>query len=126
MSRLLSVKRNLLQLGSLKGIIGGGLMLGLASLYGLRVIPSTVSISLVIVVGFFSVGLSLLLFLFSLQEIGAMRTGVIFSTSSFFGAVSAFLVLREPISAIQVLAGLLMLSAIYLLSMPAKNQSSQA
>jgi len=126
LSRLLSVKRNLLQLGSLKGIIGGGLMLGLVSLYGLRVIPSTVSISLVIVVGFFSVGLSLLLFLFSLQEIGAMRTGVIFSTSSLFGAVSAFLVLREPISAIQLLAGLLMLSAIYLLSMPAKNQSSQA
>jgi len=126
LSRLLTVKRNLLQVGSLKGIIGGGLMLGVASLYGLRVIPSTFSIALVVVVGFFSVGLSLLLFLFSLQEIGAMRTGVIFSTSSLFGAVSAFLILREPISAIQLLAGLLMLSAIYLLSMPAKNRSGQA
>ena len=121
LSRLLSVKRSLLQIGSLKGVLGGGLLLAIASLVGLQPIPSAVSIAYLVIVGILSVGLSLLLFLFSLQEIGAMRTGVIFSTSSLFGAVSAFLILQEAISVIQILAGLLMLFAIYLLSVPAKE-----
>jgi len=46
---------------------------------------------------------------------------VIFSTSSLFGAVSAFVILQESISVIQILAGLLMLFAIYLLSVPPKE-----
>lgn len=126
LSRLLSVKRNLLQIGSLKGIIGGGLLLAITALSGLRAVPSAVSIAYLLIVGIFSVGLSLLLFLFSLQEIGAMRTGVIFSMSSLFGAVSAFLILREPISVLQILAGLLMLFAIYVLSIPPKKPADLA
>jgi drug/metabolite transporter (DMT)-like permease len=121
--RVLSVKRSLLQVGSLKGIIGGGLLLAFASLYGMRVSPTAFSIAWLVILGVFSVGLSLLLFLFSLQQIGAMRTGVIFSMASLFGAVTAFVVLREPISLVQVLAGCLMLLAIYVLSMP-KNAST--
>jgi len=121
LSRLLSVKRSLLQLGSLKAIVGGGLLLAITSFIGFRAAPSPVSIAYMAILGVFSVGLSLLLFLFALQEIGAMRTGVIFSMSSLFGAVSAFLILREPISAVQILAGLLMLFAIYVLSIPPRN-----
>jgi len=126
LSRLLSVKRNLAQLGSLKGIVGGGLLLAVASFYALPAIASPVYITYLVIVGVFSVGLSLLLFLFSLQEIGAMRTGVIFSTSSLFGAISAFLILRESISAVQILAGLLMLAAIYVLSIPARKETNPA
>jgi drug/metabolite transporter (DMT)-like permease len=121
-SRLLSVKRSLLQIGSLKEALGGGVLLAVTAFAGLVVIPSLVSAVYLVVVGVFSVGLSLLLFLFSLQEIGAMRTGVIFSTSSLFGAVSAFLILQEDVSMIQILAGLLMLFAIYVLSIPAKEK----
>lgn len=120
LSRVLSVKGSLLQVGSLKGIIGGGLLFALASLYGMRVSPTAFSIAWLVILGVFSVGLSLLLFLFSLQQIGAMRTGVIFSMASLFGAVTAFVVLREPISLVQILAGCLMLLAIYVLSIPKK------
>jgi drug/metabolite transporter (DMT)-like permease len=124
LSRLLTAKRSLLQLGSLKGIIGGGLLFAIASLYGLRTLPSPVAIIWLVMLGVFSVGLSLLLFLFSLQQVGAMRTGVIFSTASLFGAVSAFFVLRESISLVQISAGALMLFAIYVLSIPRRTSAS--
>ena len=88
---------------------------------GLQVVASPISILYIVIVGIFTVGLSLFLFMFSLQEIGAMRTGVIFSTASLFGAVSAFFILHEPISIVQALAGLMMLFAIYVLSIPAKK-----
>ena len=123
-SRLLTVKRGLLQVGSLKGILGGGILLVVTIFFGLQVVASPITILYIVIVGIFTVGLSLLLFLFSLQEIGAMRTGVIFSTPSLFGAVSAFLILREPISLVQALAGLAMLFAIYVLSMPSKKSVS--
>jgi len=124
LSRPLTVRRSLLHIGSLKSIIGGGLLFTVASLYGIRIVPSLFSISWLVILGVFSVGLSLLLFLFSLQQIGAMRTGVIFSTGSLFGAVSAFFVLHEPISLLQALAGCLMLSAIYVLSIPKKASTN--
>jgi drug/metabolite transporter (DMT)-like permease len=44
-----------------------------------------------------------------------MRTGVIFSLSSLFGAVLAFVVLREVFTLIQLVAGLIMLLGIYVL-----------
>jgi drug/metabolite transporter (DMT)-like permease len=121
LSRALSMKRSLLQIGSLKGIIGGGLLYVVVSLYGIRIVLNTLAISWLLILGVFSVGLSLLFFLFSLQQIGAMRTGVIFSTGSLFGAVTAFFVLREPISLVQAFAGCLMLIAIYVLSIPKKQ-----
>jgi drug/metabolite transporter (DMT)-like permease len=124
LSRLLSVNRSLLQIGSVKGVLGGGLLLATATLLGLRVVATAVSTAYLLIVGIFSVGLSLLLFLFSLQEIGAMRTGGIFSTGSLFGAVSAFLILREPISFVQILAGLMMMFAIYVLSIPPRKGTS--
>jgi DME family drug/metabolite transporter len=57
----------------------------------------------------------ILFFLFALRKIGSMRTGVIFSLSSLFGAALAFVVLREAFTPIQFAAGLIMLLGIYVL-----------
>ncbi|MEM0439421.1 MAG: hypothetical protein DJ555_04005 [Desulfurococcaceae archaeon] len=46
---------------------------------------------------------------------GAMKTGIIFSTSSLFGAVFAFIILRESFSLIQLLAGITMLLGVYIM-----------
>jgi drug/metabolite transporter (DMT)-like permease len=119
-SRVLLVKRSLLQIGSLKGIIGGGILFAIMSLFGIPIVLNAFAISSLLILGVFSVGLSLLFFLFSLQQIGAMRTGVIFPIGSLFGAVTAFFVLQEPISLVQGLAGCAMLIAIYMLSIPKK------
>ena len=120
LARILTLRRSLLQLGSLKEIIGGGLLFAFASIYGIRPDLTAFSITWLMILGVFSIGLSLLLFLFSLQQIGAMRTGVAFSMSSLFGAVTAFIVLRESISLVQVLAGCVMFVGIYVLSIPKK------
>jgi drug/metabolite transporter (DMT)-like permease len=53
--------------------------------------------------------------MFALREIGSMKTGVLFSTSSLFGAVFAFIVLREPLTVIQIAAGLVMFLGVYFL-----------
>jgi drug/metabolite transporter (DMT)-like permease len=66
-------------------------------------------------VGAFSVAFSILFFLFALRKIGSMRTGVIFSLSSLFGAILAFVVLREVFTIIQLVAGLVMILGIYVL-----------
>jgi drug/metabolite transporter (DMT)-like permease len=124
LARVLTVKGSVLKVGSLKGIIGGGLLFAAISLYGMRISSSPQSIVLLVLVGVFSVGFSLLLFLFSLQQIGAMKTSVIFATASLFGAVSAFFVLHEPISLLQALAGVLMLIAIYVLAIPKKESTN--
>ncbi|MEK6916121.1 MAG: EamA family transporter, partial [Nanoarchaeota archaeon] len=95
----------------------GGTIVLLAVLF--LQIPFNISLAQIpylLFVGFFSIGLSLILFLSSLRMIGSMKTIVIFSTSSLFGAISAFIILKEPISVIQVIAGIIMFCAVYLMS----------
>ncbi|NJE76151.1 DMT family transporter [Thermococcus sp. ES12] len=116
LSKLLSLKRDLLLVTSLKGLLGGTALLGLAFLLGIPMSVPLGSLPYVLTVGAFSIGFSIVLFLFALREIGAMRTGAIFSTSSLIGAFFAFLVLGESFTALKAFFGVLMLSGVYLLS----------
>jgi drug/metabolite transporter (DMT)-like permease len=72
-------------------------------------------------VGAFSIAFSILLFLFALRKIGSMRTGVIYSTSSLFGAALAFLILREAFTLTQIVAGIIMLLGVYVLFLYGKR-----
>ncbi|MPW38403.1 EamA family transporter [Thermococcus sp. 101 C5] len=116
LSKLLSVKRDLLLVTSLKGLFGGSALLTLASLIGVPFYIPLQSLPYVLTVGAFSIGFSLVLFLFALREIGAMRTGAIFSTSSLIGALFAFLALGESLTALKVVFGMIMLLGVYVLS----------
>ncbi|RLF86501.1 EamA family transporter [Thermococci archaeon] len=117
LSKLLSVKRDLLLVTSLKGLFGGSALLILASLIGIRFYIPLQSLPYVLTVGAFSIGFSIVLFLFALREIGAMKTGAIFSTSSLIGALFVFLILGESFTAIKAFFGILMLFGVYLLSL---------
>ena len=117
LSKLLSVKRDLLLVTSLKGLFGGGALLILASLIGIRFYIPLQSLPYILTVGAFSIGFSIVLFLFALREIGAMKTGAIFSTSSLIGALFAFLILGESFTAVKAFFGILMLFGVYLLSL---------
>ncbi len=116
LSRFLSKKRDIVMVTGLKCFIGGAVLLVMSLLLGVSFSIPPVSIPYILSVGAFSIAFSILLFLFALREIGSMRTGVVFSTSSVFGTVFAFFVLREALTLIQLLAMLAMLLGVYILS----------
>lgn len=115
LSKFLSKKQDLLLITILKCSIGGIILLILSMVIGITFILPLTTIPYIFTVGALSIGFSIILFLFALREIGAMKTGVIFSTSSLIGALFAFIVLGESITAIQIIAGFIMLYGIYLL-----------
>jgi len=115
LSKFLSKKRDIVMATGLKCFIGGLVLLAASQILGIRFNVPIASLPYLLSVGAFSIAFSVLLFLFGLREIGSMKTGVIFSTSSLFGAMFAFAVLREPFSFIQLLAGLVMLCGVYII-----------
>jgi len=115
LSRLLSKKRDILMVTGLKCFFGGLVLLIVSFLIGISLNIPLVSIPYLLSVGAFSIAFSLLFFLFALRKIGSMRTGIIFSTSSLFGAFLAFVILRETFTIIQLIAGVIMLSGVYIL-----------
>jgi len=115
LSKFLSKKRDIVMVTGLKCSIGGAVLLVISLLLRVSFIIPVTSIPYILSVGAFSIAFSILLFLFALREIGAMRTGVIFSTSSLFGAIFAFVILREAFTLIQLLAGLVMLLGVFIL-----------
>jgi len=115
LSRMLSKKRDLPHVVAIKCLVGGAILLFLALLFGADFRIPPISLPYLFSVGAFSIGFSIVLFVFALREIGSMKTGVIYSTSSFFGATFAFILLREPFTLIQLIAGLIMLLGVYIL-----------
>lgn len=122
LSRFLSMKRDIILVTGLKCLIGGLALLIVAFLLGINLSIPLISIPYLLSVGAFSIAFSILLFLFALRKIGSMRTGVIYSTSSLFGAILAFLILREPFSFTQFVAGTIMLLGIYVLYLYGKRK----
>lgn len=116
LSKKLSIKNNVVKIASLKSLIGGSIVLLIAAVLGMPFNISLVMIPYILFVGFFSFGISIVLFLSALRIIGSMKTIVIFSTASLFGVISAFFVLKEPISLVQLTAGIIMVFAVYLMS----------
>jgi len=115
LSKFLSKKRDIVMITGLKCFIGGAVLLVMSLLLRINFNIPLISLPYLLSVGAFSVAFSILLFLFALREIGSMRTGVVFSTSSLFGAVFAFIILQEAFTSIQLLAGLTMLLGVYIL-----------
>jgi len=115
LSKLLCFKEDLILITASKCLLGGTALLLLAYLLNLGFSVPLLAFQYLIVVGVFSIGLSILFFMVGLREIGSLRTGVIFSTSSLFGAIFAFAILRETFTVIQVLAGLLMMLGVCVL-----------
>jgi drug/metabolite transporter (DMT)-like permease len=115
LSKFLCKKQDILVVTGLKCFIGGSTLLALAFLLGFSFTIPLSSLPYILSVGAFSIAFSVLFFLFALRKIGSMRTGVIFSISSLFGAVLAFAVLREAFTLIQLIGGLIMIAGIYAL-----------
>ena len=100
-------------LASIKGLAAGTVNVTLALVAG-AAFPSVALVGLSGLVGFFGYGLSLVLFVLALREIGAARTGAYFSTAPFIGAVVGLAALSEPLTVTLTVSGLLMGFGVYL------------
>lgn len=102
-----------LQIVELKGLIAGPVNLAIGLWSGTS-LPSATPIALAGAVGFLGYGVSLALFVHALRHLGTARTGAYFSTAPFLGAITAVLLLGEPITLQLVAAGVLMAIGLWL------------
>jgi drug/metabolite transporter (DMT)-like permease len=100
-------------IATLKGLVAGSVNLLIAVSSGAPW-PSPRAAIVSGVVGLFGYGLSVVLFVRALRELGAARTGAYFSTAPFLGTVLAILALGEPVSGPLVVGGLLMAGGVWL------------
>lgn len=91
----------------LKGLVAGAVNVGLALLGG-AAMPSLPVLGAAGAVGFFGIGVSLVMFILGLRHLGTARTGAYYSVAPFIGAVLAILVLDEPVTTRLLIAGALM------------------
>jgi drug/metabolite transporter (DMT)-like permease len=90
-------------IAALKGGAAGAANLAIAMASGAPW-PSAASVAGAAGVGLLGYGVSLVLFVRALRELGAARTGAYFSTAPFLGAIAAVAVLGEPFT-IRLLVG---------------------
>jgi drug/metabolite transporter (DMT)-like permease len=95
-----------LQIVEIKGLIAGpvNLVLGLWAGGG---IPSLSASLAAASVGFIGYGLSLVLFVLALRDLGTARTSAYFATAPFIGALGAVVALGEPVTLQLAAAGIL-------------------
>ena len=95
------------QIAAIKGLVAGAVNLTIAFLMGSRM-PGASTIALSALLGFFSYGVSLSLFILALRHIGTARTGAYFSLAPFVGASTSILILGDRVTTNLVVAALLM------------------
>lgn len=100
-------------LAMIKGLVAGSVNVALGLAIG-GTMPGIGTVAVAGAVGLLGYGLSLVLFVLALREVGAARTGAYFSTAPFLGAVLGVAALREPLTVTLVVAGLLMAFGVYL------------
>jgi drug/metabolite transporter (DMT)-like permease len=100
-------------IAGVKGLVAGAANLSLALFQG-AALPGTGILASAAAVGFFGYGISLVLFVVALRNLGTARTGAYFSVAPFFGAALALLVLRESASAAFWIAAALMALGVWL------------
>jgi len=91
----------------IKGLVAGAVNTGIALANG-ATLPAPATLLAAGLLGFLSIGVSLVLFIRALRHLGTARTGAYFSLAPFVGAVVAILVLHEPPTATLLVAGILM------------------
>jgi drug/metabolite transporter (DMT)-like permease len=94
-------------IAGIKGLVAGCVNVTIALALG-QALPRASITALSFMVGFIGYGASLVLFILSLREMGAARTGALFSTAPFIGAIASLLFLGEHVSAMLLPAALLM------------------
>jgi uncharacterized membrane protein len=88
------------------------------SIIALFQIPMNIELSQlpnILIMSILGTGMSTLFFLMGLKLIGAVRTVLLFSTSSIFGILFSGLILSEPITPVDIFSSMLVFAGIFLL-----------
>jgi drug/metabolite transporter (DMT)-like permease len=101
------------QVAAAKGLVAGTVNLMIALSVGLA-LPRVIALSEAALLGFLSYGVSLVLFVLALRQIGAARTGAYFSAAPFVGALLAIIFLKDNITIAFAVAAALMIAGIWL------------
>ena len=101
------------QIAMAKGLAAGGVNIAIALLRGAE-FPAAGATCAAAIVGFFGVGVSLVLFVLALRHLGTARTGAYFSLAPFIGALVAIGLLHEPVTLQLCLASALMGAGLWL------------
>jgi drug/metabolite transporter (DMT)-like permease len=102
-----------LQIAMNKGLAAGAVNFALALARGAS-LPGPTTLAAAAAVGFFGYGVSLVLFVLGLRDLGAARTGAYFSTAPFIGAALALPLFGETPTLTMIGAALLMGIGVYL------------
>jgi drug/metabolite transporter (DMT)-like permease len=97
---------------SLKGLSAGTVNIALVVLSGQWHYTRLIWIALVL--GFVSYGLSLVLYILALRDLGTARAGNYFSAAPFVGAVAGVILWREPVTPALAAAGVFMGAGVWL------------
>jgi drug/metabolite transporter (DMT)-like permease len=100
-------------IAALKGLVAGAVNLGLAFLVG-QILPSLGTLGLAMAVGFLGYGVSLVLFVLALRDLGTARAGAYFSVAPFFGAALAVLIQGDAVTWQLAAAGIFMAGGVWL------------
>lgn len=82
------------QIAMLKGLVAGGVNVAIAMIRGAS-LPGMLPLTAALILGFLSYGISLVLFVLALRQLGTARTGAYFSSAPFVGAAASLLIFRE-------------------------------
>jgi drug/metabolite transporter (DMT)-like permease len=97
----------------LKGLVAGAVTLAVGLASGAS-LPAAGTAAAAAVLGLVGYGISLVLFVMALRDLGTARTGAYFSVAPFFGAAIALTVLGEHPNAVFWLAAALMAAGVWL------------
>lgn len=100
------------QIAMIKGLVAGAVNLSLALARG-ATFPAMPSVAAAGIIGLVGYGISLVLFVLALRNLGSARTGAYFSTAPFIGAAFAILLLGDPITGRLIMAAVLMSIGVY-------------
>lgn len=115
LSTIISSKLSASRLVQLKSIIGGSVLLGVILALQISFQMTLYQLLNIILLGSLGFGASLFFFINALRNIGTVKTVLVFSLSSVFGLLFAFIFLGENITIVQIGVVPLLFAGIYIL-----------
>ena len=101
------------QIAAIKGVVAGSVNLGIGLLLGGH-LPVGLPLGGALGVGFFSYGVSLVLYVLAMRSLGTARTGAYFSLAPFVGAVGGLLLWHDRVTPLFFAAAALMALGLWL------------